>query len=171
MPNYFQNILESLRMASAKPDATEAELDQFAAELPSAESLAAAANEAAETKYADKIQTQADQITSLEAQLSDPERTSLVESLTERVQSLESEKETLASQIKTKEIQVSALSKDLAASKALYRPKDQPADKTILQPGEASDVKQVGDMTVTRSERGTVISGDVWNEIAAKVKK
>lgn len=171
MPNFFQDILAGLRAASGKEDATEAELDQFVAELPSAESLAAAADEAAEAKYKDKIQAQADAIASLEAQLSDPERASLVESLTERVQSLESENATLAGQIKTKEIQVSALSKDLAASKALYRPKDQPADPTISQVVNEEKTIKVGDSIVTQTERGTILTGDVWKEMAAKVKK
>lgn len=171
MSNIFQNIRTGLIEFFGKPDATDVELDQMVSELPSVESLAVAANEAAETKYKDKIQAQADQIASLEAQLSDPERTSLVESLTERVQSLEQLNETLTGQIQTSKVQISALSKDLAASKALYRPKDQPADAPIPQASNDVQSIKVGDTTVTQTKRGTELSGDVWEQMAAKVKK
>ena len=171
MSNIFQNIRTGLIEFFGKPDATDVELDQMVSELPSVESLAVAANEAAETKYAEKLKAQADQIASLEAQLSDPERTSLVESLTERVQSLEQLNETLTGQIQTSKVQISALSKDLAASKALYRPQNQPADAPIPQASNDVQSIKVGDTTVTQTKRGTELSGDVWEQMAAKVKK
>jgi anion-transporting ArsA/GET3 family ATPase len=171
MSNIFQNIRTGLIEFFGKPDATDVELDQMVSELPSVESLAVAANEAAEEKYKNQLQSQADQIASLEAQLSDPERTSLVESLAERVQSLEQLNETLTGQIQTSKVQISALSKDLAASKALYRPKDQPADAPIPQASNDVQSIKVGDTTVTQTKRGTELSGDVWEQMAAKVKK
>ena len=173
MPNNLTDQIWTgiLRVFGFSPDATTAEVDQKIAETPSIESVQAAANEAAEEKYKGKIETLSAQITDLEAQLSNPERANLVESLTERVQSLESENATLAGQIKTKEIQVSALSKDLAASKALYRPKDQPADPTIPQVATEEKTIKVGDSTVKQTERGTELSGDAWDQIAANAKK
>ena len=173
MPNNLTDQIWAgvLRVFGFSPDATTAEVDQKIAETPSIESVQAAATEAAEEKYKNQLQAQADQIASLEAQLSDPERASLVENLTERVQSLEQLNETLTGQIQTSKVQISALSKDLAASKALYRPKDQPADAPIPQASNEVTTTKVGDSTVTQTKRGTELSGDVWEQMAAKVKK
>lgn len=173
MPNNLTDQIWAgvLRVFGFAPDATTAEVDQKIAETPSIESVQAAATEAAEEKYKGKIETLSAQITDLEAQLSDPERTSLVENLTERVQSLEQLNETLTGQIQTSKVQISALSKDLAASKALYRPKDQPADAPIPQASNEVITTKVGDTTVKQTEKGTVISGDAWDAIAANAKK
>lgn len=132
MSNIFQNIRTGLIKFFGKPDATDVELNQMVSELPSVESLAVAANEAAETKYEDKLKAQADQIASLEAQLTRnvqvwlkiwPNGCKVLNSWTKH----------WPGKSKQTKSQISALSKDFAASKALYRPKDQPADAPIPQ--------------------------------------
>ena len=54
---------------------------------------------------------------------------------------------------------------------ALYCPTDQPADPTISQVVNEEKTIKVGDSIVTQTERGTILTGDVWKEMAAKVKK
>lgn len=166
--NFFETILTSLRGASGNEDATEAELDQFAAELPTAESLAAAANEQAEAKFSATIAALTAQAMELQAHLSDPARTELMDDLTTRLTAAETELTEMTATVNSQKLQISALSKDLATAKVAYRPKTEIPDSSIPQaaiqePGKAKH----GDATVTYTATGTLIESPEWDKYAA----